>query len=651
MKKLFFFLFFCLANGHLFGQNPKKLDSLLKLLPTDKEDTIKVRHLIFISEDLCKTDPQKSLVYALKALKVAEKIKWDRGIASSYFRISYAYDSQGNSKVALQYRLKELEKWKELKNKEGICSSLGTIGISYHNLGNYTKAMEYYISALKLSEEIGNKEKTIRNLCNIASVHNEQSSFDKAIEYYQKTLKLADEPKYENYKSIVLGNLGSIFSSQGNQTKALDYYFKALKIDEKLGYEVNVAGWLINIAGTYQLQSDSAKEAGDIKLMEEKCTISLEYYTKALTLSEKLGNDYYKASILGNMGAIYITKKKYKEAEEAILNAIRISESISAMDEIIAGHQRLSQFYEQINKPIKALEQYKKYITVKDSVFSENNKNTISELQVKYETEKKDADNKTLAEQNKVQALTINNNKYFIIGLTSLFLLILITGILLFRQSRLRSQHIASQFEQKLLRTQMNPHFIFNSLASIESFIYEHQPKEAGEYLTSFSRLMRLILENSKSEYITLEKEIETLKFYLSLEKLRLNDKLNYSIDIKDIIHIDQVFLPPMLAQPFIENAIEHGFRGIEQTGYIFVLFSLKEKYLEVQITDNGIGIAEAQEKELHKTHRSMAMEITQERLKILNKAKKQKMVFTVTDLFNENQENKGTKIVFSIPV
>jgi len=139
MMKIIIFLLICtLFNGLIFCQSPNELDSLLKLLPTDKEDTVKVRHLIFISEDLCKTDPNKSLEYAIKALKVAEKIKWTRGIASSYFRISYVYDVQVNFPAALQYRLKELEKWKKLNDKNGVCSALGDIGISYHNIGNFT---------------------------------------------------------------------------------------------------------------------------------------------------------------------------------------------------------------------------------------------------------------------------------------------------------------------------------------------------------------------------------------------------------------------------------------------------------------------------------------------------------------------------------
>lgn len=216
----------------------------------------------------------------------------------------------------------------------------------------------------------------------------------------------------------------------------------------------------------------------------------------------------------------------------------------------------------------------------------------------------------------------------------------------------IKAQKLLAQFEQKLLRIQMNPHFIFNSLASIESFIYEHQPKEAGVYLSNFSRLIRLILENSASEYIPLEKEIETLNFYLSLEKLRLNDNLEYSIEVDKTINPDEIHLPPMLTQPFIENAIEHGFRGIEQKGVINVLFSLNDHCLKVEVTDNGIGIAQAQQqKELHSHHKSLAMQITQERLNLLNKSKKRKLDFTVTDLLNSEGENKGTKIIFTIPL
>ncbi|HXD93589.1 MAG TPA: histidine kinase, partial [Bacteroidia bacterium] len=276
----------------------------------------------------------------------------------------------------------------------------------------------------------------------------------------------------------------------------------------------------------------------------------------------------------------------------------------------------------------------------------------ISELQIKYDTDKKEAENKVLAQENKLQALAISSNRYITMGLIGFVVLLLSVGFLIIRQNKLRTQQLAAQFEQKLLRTQMNPHFIFNSLASIESFIYEHQPKEAGVYLSAFSRLMRLILENSASEYITLEKEVEVLEYYLSLQKLRLDDNLIYSIKINEEIRSEQIYLPPMLTQPFIENAIEHGFRGSKQQGEINILFSILNDNLEVQVIDNGIGIEKGkQQKEMHKEHKSLAMKITMERLQLLNKSKRKKLSFTITDLANEQTGNTGTKIVFLIPL
>jgi sensor histidine kinase YesM len=224
-------------------------------------------------------------------------------------------------------------------------------------------------------------------------------------------------------------------------------------------------------------------------------------------------------------------------------------------------------------------------------------------------------------------------------------------GSLLYRQSKLKSAQKQSLIEQKLLRTQMNPHFIFNSLSSIESFIYEHQPKEAGEYLAQFAKLMRLILENSSSDYISLDKEIETLKYYLTLQKLRLNDNMEFEIFVDEQIDPEDTLIPPMLTQPFIENVIEHGFRGLKECGRINIYFTKKNDILEVKITDNGIGIAQAkQQKVLFQKHKSMAIQITYERLALLNKSKRKILIFDIKDASNEGNR-KGTEVLFSIPI
>jgi tetratricopeptide (TPR) repeat protein len=649
MIKFQFILFSLFIGSCISAQNSSKSDSLIKLSEKGKNDTAKVNMLITISDELSTSDPEKSLQYAEKALKMAGSNNWNNGIGESYNRIAYAYYAMGNFSSALENWQNELKKRIETEDKINICGTLGNIGVIYFMQSNYPVALQYYLLALKQAEALDDKNKIIANLCNVAMVYKAQENYDKALEYHLKALKIAKENNDETFITSSLGSIGGIYWKKFQYDKAILYYSSALIIDEKSGKNRNVAAWLSNIGGVFV---DSAKTISNSDSIKELLAKALFYNLKALKLADELEDDGIRTYVYSSLGYIYVENKLYNEAEKYLEKSLELAIKNSALTVIKDNHLYFSKLYEQTGEPSKAYEHYKLYVASKDSILNEKNEKTLSELQIKYETEKREAENKSLEEQNKNQALQIINSQYLIFGLGGLIVLVIGIGVLLIRQNRLKSQKQAVLLEQKLLRMQMNPHFIFNSLASIESFIYEHQPKEAGMYLSQFSRLIRLILENSTTEYITLDKEIETLDFYLKLQKLRLNDALDYTIEVDKAIIPDRVELPPMLTQPFIENAIEHGFRGITQTGRIDILFKLKEKKLEIQITDNGIGIVQAQQqKDLNKLHKSMAMQITQERLKFLNKSKRQKLDFSVTEVLNEKQESTGTRVVFSIPL
>jgi len=649
MARKVYVLFFILLMPFARGRSLK--DSLLLSLSKQKEDSLKVKTLIHLSRALSLNETQRSLEYAQQALKLSETIKWNRGIALSYFYIGASYDNLGNFRAALEIRLKEVEKWKELNNKKNTCAVMGNLGVSYGNIGNNLKAIEYYISSLKIAEEIDFTEQAINNLCNIGSIYKEQKNYDKALSYYFESLKLAEQEKLENSIAINQGNIGNVYLAMGKYTLSLKSYLAALRIDEKLGNKINQSAWVANIASLYQVQSDSASKAGNTELANFKSSQALEYYVKSLQLSKEIGNQYLEAHTLGNIGELYASMKQFKMAEEYMKESLDLATKIQSDDVVRAAHNKLYALYSEIKQPAKALEHYEKYIAIRDSIYNEDHKKTISELEIKYQTEKKEAENILLTEKNQVQALEIRNERYMLVGLSILLLLGAAIAFLIVRQNKLKSQQLATQFEQKLLRTQMNPHFIFNSLASIEIFIYDHQPKEAGVYLSSFARLMRLILENSTLEYITLEKEIEILNYYLSLQKVRLDDNLSYSIEVDENIYPSEIRLPPMLTQPFIENAIEHGFRGSKQVGEVKVSFRLKENNLQVEIVDNGIGIEKAHQQNLHKTHKSMATQITSERLAFLNRSKRKKLSFTIIDLATEGQGLTGTRVTFLIPL
>ncbi len=204
---------------------------------------------------------------------------------------------------------------------------------------------------------------------------------------------------------------------------------------------------------------------------------------------------------------------------------------------------------------------------------------------------------------------------------------------------------------QTLLRLQMNPHFIFNAMTAIQNYIYNHQIHLAGQYLADFSRLIRLILDNSRYDFISLEKEIETMKLFVELQKLRFENGFECHFNIDPAILPDLTFVPPMLAQPFLENAIEHGLMPLKRNGVIHVNYTLAGKLIHLEIIDNGIGIhaSEQNKKKTVMLHDSLSVKICRERLAFLHKGKRGELPFVFEEII-ENDKVKGTRVMFSIP-
>ena len=198
----------------------------------------------------------------------------------------------------------------------------------------------------------------------------------------------------------------------------------------------------------------------------------------------------------------------------------------------------------------------------------------------------------------------------------------------------------------------MNPHFIFNSLASIQNSIINEEPLKASKYLARFSKLVRNILDSSLEELIPLEEEIVTIENYLALQKIRFPEKFDYTVDVDERLDPESIYVPPMLAQPFIENAIEHGIKHKDSKGNIRVRFKLNESKILYEVEDDGVGREKAQEilMKQDKDHKSLATEITKDRIRVLNKKLKTKISLSIEDLKNEKGEAIGTKVRFEIP-
>jgi len=201
------------------------------------------------------------------------------------------------------------------------------------------------------------------------------------------------------------------------------------------------------------------------------------------------------------------------------------------------------------------------------------------------------------------------------------------------------------------LRAQMNPHFIFNCLSSINRFILKNETKIASNYLTRFSRLIRMVLINSQKPLVALADELQMLGLYLEMERLRFKNSFDYGITFLNAIDGDNFFIPPLLLQPFCENAIWHGLMPKEGHGRLDIVLSMQDNILNCTITDNGVGREKAEElnSKTAEKEKSMGLKITTERLALLNREKGLQTYYETEDLKDENGNAAGTKVIVKI--
>lgn len=232
--------------------------------------------------------------------------------------------------------------------------------------------------------------------------------------------------------------------------------------------------------------------------------------------------------------------------------------------------------------------------------------------------------------------------------LLALLMVAILAAILIYRNA-IKTKTMSQLLTLKSLRSQMNPHFIFNALNSVNQFIALNDERAANKFLSEFSKLMRLVLDNSQQDFISLTEEKEIISLYLKLEHLRFRDKFEYELNFEDSLSTDAFEIPPMLVQPYVENAIWHGLRYKKTKGKLSINFSIKEKKLCIEIVDNGIGRKKSKELKTdnQKKHKSTGLKNTEERIRIINKVYQKNFTMDVSDV---KTDGTGTKVTLHLP-
>jgi two-component system, NarL family, sensor histidine kinase UhpB len=362
-----------------------KIDSLLQVLKTAKEDTTKVNILNAVGTEVSYSNPDTAIILGNYALSLSKKAASKKHIADSYHAIAAANAGKGNYPSSLENNFKALSLREEIADKSGIAKSLCSIGSDYCDQGDYPKALDYGFRGLKMDEELENKNGIAISLLRIGNVYLVQGDYPKAQDYDFKALKIIEGLGNKNGIAMVFTNIELVYNKQKDYPKALNYYFKALKMDEEVGNKYAIAVTLCNIGLVYDKQKDYSK--------------ALDYYFKALKMAEQLGNKYEIAYDFGFIGGVYTETGKFAEAEEYLKKAIVIYDSMGALDELWQFEESLSRLYDTTGRYKLALEHYKKAIVLKDTLFNQEKNKEITRKEMNYEFEKTQATEKALHEK------------------------------------------------------------------------------------------------------------------------------------------------------------------------------------------------------------------------------------------------------------
>jgi chemotaxis protein histidine kinase CheA len=368
-----------------------------------------------------------------------------------------------------------------------------------------------------------------------------------------------------------------------------------------------------------------------------------KYWNNALTNFAKIDDQFGSFDTHYYLSNLKKTENKTDEALQFALKAKNLAYKINVLEHKTKVEKLLSELYEVKNNINLALLHSKSYQMLKDSLVNQENiqKLTQAEMNFAFEKEK-------LKQQ---EALSSANKKqwFWAMGLLISVLLFGLFYVQKKKQQQKQQLELENQlldYKQKALHLQMNPHFLFNCLAAISSFIMQNEKEEAAKYLAMFSKLMRFTLESSKENWITIDKELASLTQYLSLEQLRLKNVFDFTIT-KAISVEDDMLVPPMLIQPLVENAIIHGILPKQVKGRIDLNFEVQNNLLYVTITDDGIGIENSKKLKENQVelHKSMALSIIKERLEMLQKNSNK------TAKLEYMQTNSGTRVLLIVPI
>jgi len=613
------------------AQSNALLDSLYREAVQIKELCKKAAAYNELTRAYISINLQKSTEYVQEGIRISKAGKCQKALGDLYNTASIVKINDGNNSKAFAYIDSSLEVHTLIGNTVGKAAALGNKGTLKIYVGKYDEALKLQYESLKLYEELGDKSGVATTLTNIFGVYLAQKDYPRSLEIGFRAYSMFDELGETDGKALMSFNIATVYLD----TKELDSCSYYADKSESLFKQINQRE---GIADCYRLHSDILRVKGQFNE-------SINLLQSAIAVYDSIGSVHKQIQSLSYLASVYYSMKDYRKSIAMAEEFMKLSKQhqIKQFQRDAAKH--LLNNYKALGQFENALLYSEMYRKLEDEILNENTLSEINRLKSNYETERQEREFESVKQQKQLLEYDLGRKNNLLIISIVLILFLLTVTFFIFKQRRLVHDSKTIQLEQRLLRAQMNPHFIFNSLTAIQSFVYKSEPKEAGKFLSSFAALIRIILDNSREEFISLSKEISWLEKYLQLQLLRFENRFTYTLQIDKNLNDLNIQIPPMLTQPFIENALEHGLRDIDYPGEVSLCFSMDKNNLLIQITDNGRGIGNSTVA-VDETHISHAMEITKERLILLNRNRSENILFRIQAL-----PMRGTFVEFCIPI
>lgn len=510
-----------------------------------------------------------------------------------------------------------------------IVSALANMGLAYNEIQDYQKAILYYDEALGYARTMANNFHVAVILQNLGSAYTDWKRYDMALQFFNESARyytlLSDSVRL----ATTALNIGAVYGNMGKPDSALAMYARALSIYRKFG----------SLDGEALALSNMAAGLSDKGYAEE----ALGYLSQSLAIFRQLKDSLGMTKVYKIMGTIYSGRGQNTLAIEFLQKGLLLAENNSYNLEKIELYNQLSKYYEAMELYPQSLRYYKAGRALSDSVFNAESNQQLAFTNVRFETMKRNAAIARLTADKQVQQAQLKSQRLYMATILTGALVLMIFGTILYRQHRLQHESQLLATQQKMLRSQMNPHFIFNSLGAIQSYALTNDPRKVADFIGHFAQLMRGILEGSVNDYISLAAEIRLLQNYMLIQQLRLNHCFAFTITSDDCPDPENIEVPPMLIQPFIENAIEHGVRQMKGEGMVSLTYAQRDGNLVIRLTDNGPGL-QAQNQNPG-GHISRAHQITLQRLKLLKKETRKAFTIHITD------NHPGVSVELQLPL